>query len=183
MLCSLLSCTVRINFWACLRLEEWGGARCHFSSLKGLLLWSLCFLLSWIYFCKACSSYFLKEEFEAQLLIYNYSGIIMSLGVIHYNQSCLLSDYISNCSTNHETVARNVLENHFFPPSQSFMKSASAFTVKSGRTCLLDIHYLLYKVCCEEFLLEFSFEASNFLYWQRRMRIQREATREKQLKK
>lgn len=183
MLCNLLSYTVRIYFLAYLRLEEWGGVRWHFFSLRGLLIWSLCFLLSWIYFCKTCSSYFLKEEFEAQLQLYNYSRIIMSLGIIHYNQSCLLPDYISNCSTNHETVARNVLENHFFPPFQSFMKSVSAFTVKSGRTCLLDTHYLLYKVSCEELLLEFSFEAPNFLYWQRRMRIQREATREKQLKK
>lgn len=161
MLCSLLSCTVRIYFWVSLRLEEWGGVRYHFFSLKGLLPWYLCFLLSWIYFCKAYSSYFLKEEFEAQLLIYNYSHIIMSLGIIHYNQSCLLPDYISNCSTSHEIVAMNVLENQFFP-SQSFMKSASVFIIKSWKTCLLDTSYLLYKISCEEFILEFNFEGPTF---------------------
>lgn len=161
MLCSLLSYTVRIYFWKYLRFEEWGEARCHFFSLKGLLLWSLCFLLSWIYFCKTCSSYFPKE-LEAQLLIYNYSHIIMSLGIIHYNQSCLLPDYISNCSTNHETVAMNVLENQFFPPSQSFMKSASVFIVKSWRTCLLDTSYLLHKISCKKFILKFSLKAPTF---------------------
>ena len=35
---------------------------------------------------------------------------MMSPGIMHYNQSCALPDYIANSSTNHETVDRNVLE-------------------------------------------------------------------------
>lgn len=50
----------------------------------------------------------------------------MSLGVIHYNQSCILPDYISSCSTNRETVARNVLEQILL-----LLINPYAFTVKS----------------------------------------------------
>lgn len=54
------------------------------------------------------------------------------------------------------------LRNNFSPPYQSFTKAASVCTAKSWRPYPSDAHYLVYQASCEEFLLEFSFEAPIF---------------------